>query len=230
MTTYYKFLTAAHREPYSGVDYAPYLPTDGRPGRWLPTLSGDHRALVASQVGYHATHSEHLMEWIDAKLYEVQLGATIAEVGNKVLGTRLRLTRAINAWGERITRLFAADCAEHVLHVFEAACPSDDRPRRAIKTARSRAGDRGPVSRNAVEAGAAVDAASHAAGTPWADRDLASVHAAVAALCADGCYFGWEAAKATAGAAWHAKDAEVEERQWQRQRLMEYLKLAEARP
>ena len=33
--------------------------------------------------------------------------------------------------------VWAADCAEHVLHHFEHARPSDDRPRRAIEFARA---------------------------------------------------------------------------------------------
>ncbi|MCA9868337.1 MAG: hypothetical protein KC410_17765, partial [Anaerolineales bacterium] len=33
--------------------------------------------------------------------------------------------------------LWAADCAQHVLPFFEAACPDDDRPRRAIDSVRA---------------------------------------------------------------------------------------------
>jgi Imm-5 like putative immunity protein len=33
----------------------------------------------------------------------------------------------------RALALWAADCAAHVLHHFERACPGDDRPRRAIE-------------------------------------------------------------------------------------------------
>src|ERR671917_2467402 len=33
--------------------------------------------------------------------------------------------------------LWAADCAEHVLHLFEQERPGDDRPRRAIELARA---------------------------------------------------------------------------------------------
>ncbi|HET7466213.1 MAG TPA: hypothetical protein VFL29_06085, partial [Candidatus Dormibacteraeota bacterium] len=37
----------------------------------------------------------------------------------------------------RLLALWAADCAEHVLHHFEAERPDDDRPRRAIEQARA---------------------------------------------------------------------------------------------
>lgn len=33
--------------------------------------------------------------------------------------------------------VWAAECAEHVLHYFETECPGDDRPRRALELARS---------------------------------------------------------------------------------------------
>ena len=35
--------------------------------------------------------------------------------------------------------LWAADCAQHVLHLFEEAQPNDDRPRQVIEQARASA-------------------------------------------------------------------------------------------
>jgi len=69
--------------------------------------------------------------------------------------------------------LWAADCAEHVLHHFEAARPGDDRPRRAIEMGRAWA--RGEVTWwDARTAGGHANAAA---------RDLrgAARHAAYAA-------------------------------------------------
>jgi hypothetical protein len=37
----------------------------------------------------------------------------------------------------QLLALWAADCAEHVLHLFESARPSDNRPRRAIELTRA---------------------------------------------------------------------------------------------
>jgi len=37
----------------------------------------------------------------------------------------------------RLLALWAADCAEHVLHYFEKEYPKDNRPRKAIETARA---------------------------------------------------------------------------------------------
>ena len=55
--------------------------------------------------------------------------------------------------------VWAADCAEHVLHHFEQARPGDDRPRRAIELARAWA--RGEI--------------------PWAEARTAAGHANAAA-------------------------------------------------
>ena len=69
--------------------------------------------------------------------------------------------------------LWAADCAEHVLHLFERERPDDARPRRAIELAR--VWTRGEISMTLARA-----AAGHAMG---AARDLrgAARHAAYAA-------------------------------------------------
>ena len=61
-------------------------------------------------------------------------------------------------------RLFAADCAEHVLQLFEAAYPDDRRPREAIRVARLHVhGLASEHERDAAQA-AAWDAARAAAG------------------------------------------------------------------
>ena len=73
----------------------------------------------------------------------------------------------------RLLAIWAADCAEHVLHHFEEARPNDDRPRRAIDLGRAWA-------RGEVPWAEARTAAGHANA---AARDLrgASRHAAYAA-------------------------------------------------
>ena len=73
----------------------------------------------------------------------------------------------------RLLALWAADCAEHVLHHFEQARPTDDRPRRAIDLGRAWA-------RGEIPWAEARTAAGHANA---AARDLAGAarHAAYAA-------------------------------------------------
>jgi len=48
----------------------------------------------------------------------------------------LRQGGTLNDANHVLLALWAARCAEHVLHYFEAECPEDDRPRRAIELTR----------------------------------------------------------------------------------------------
>lgn len=42
----------------------------------------------------------------------------------------------VETWSDTQARLYAADCAESVLFIYEHACPQDKRPRHAIASAR----------------------------------------------------------------------------------------------
>ena len=59
---------------------------------------------------------------------------------NDVRDPRLITVRRGGTLGDaehRLLALWAAECAQHVLHQFEAAMPGDDRPRRAIELGRA---------------------------------------------------------------------------------------------
>jgi hypothetical protein len=58
----------------------------------------------------------------------------------------------------RLLAMWAADCAEHVLHLFESARPSDPRPRRTI--ASTRAWARGEMTMSQARANAGANAAA----------------------------------------------------------------------
>jgi hypothetical protein len=114
--------------------------------------------------------------------------------------------------------IWAADCADHVLALFEERRPFDDRPRRAIETARAWAA-------GAVSVGAARTAAfaAHAAArdaTDAAGREAARAagHAVATAHMADHAlgpaWYGVRAVRASAGVA-----AAEHERAWQLEQL-----------
>jgi hypothetical protein len=114
---------------------------------------------------------------------------------------------------KRLCRLFAADCAESVLPIFERHRPDDDRPRHAISVGRD------PNSTDAARAAAgdaaraASCAAEVAAGAAWAAGAAAGAAAGDAARAAgDAAWAAGAAAGAAAGdaaraAAWAAGDA-----------------------
>ena len=113
--------------------------------------------------------------------------------------------------------IWAAACAEHVLHLFEESHPHDGRPRRAIETARAWAA--GEVSVGAARTRAL---AAHAAARDVTDaaREAARAtgHAAATAHMADHAlgpaWYGVRAVRASAGG-----EAAERERVWQLEQL-----------
>jgi len=99
---------------------------------------------------------------------------------------------------DREARLFACDCAENVLPIFEKRYPEDIRPRKCVEVARRLANGQATT----AELEAARAAAGYAAwAAAWAAR------AAAAASRAD----AWFAALAAAGdAAWAAAEEDAE--------------------
>jgi hypothetical protein len=83
----------------------------------------------------------------------------------------------------RLLALWAAECAEHVLHIFERAQLNDDRPRRAIEA--TRAWVNGEINMNSSKfaAGASQDAAREVKGISEAAR-MAALSAGQAAVVA----------------------------------------------
>ena len=87
----------------------------------------------------------------------------------------------LNDLTEQEQRLIAADFAEHVLPLFEADYPDDDRPRKAIEAARAYA--RGQITIEQLEAAwasarAAASDAAWAAERAWQQQRIDEVFAA----------------------------------------------------
>ncbi len=84
----------------------------------------------------------------------------------------------------RLLALWAAVCAEHVLHHFESVRPDDPRPRRAIELARAWARGEIAMSQARAAAGAANTAARDLRGAPRYAAYAAAQAAAVAHVAA----------------------------------------------
>ncbi|MCB8934817.1 MAG: hypothetical protein H6663_05065 [Candidatus Promineofilum sp.] len=117
--------------------------------------------------------------------------------------------------------LWAADCAQHVLPFFEAACPDDDRPRRAIDLARAWTRGEATMTQARTAAGHANAAARDLAGPPRYAAYAAAQAAAVAHVAAHELGAAAYAIKAARAAAppGEAKAAGRRECRWQRERL-----------
>ena len=144
--------------------------------RGAPIPVGGWTALVGNPVvclrGWHACRWEDAVHHIAAELWVCELDGPIVTGPDKVAAGRLRLVEQVTAINDRTLRLFAADCAESVLPLFEAERPNDDRPRLAIVAARAFANGEIDRSAQAAAEGAAWDAArgawAAAEGAAWA--------------------------------------------------------------
>jgi hypothetical protein len=199
--------------------------------------------------GYHLCRERDLPHWIERDLYVAETDEPESEwlvESNKVVVRRCRIVEHLQGWNERTARLFAADCAERVLHCWEEVYPDDDRPRLAIQAARDYANGligEEALRRAAVAAFDASSAAGHAADavyaaagrSAWADSATAAAYAARAAYAAAD-YAAYAARAAYAAAAYAgdaggayagytaraARAARAAEREWQAKRILDY--------
>ena len=166
----------------------PYEPTPPTKQYHLTTTLRRLREHRACSEGYTKLTAHLGPEWPDDRSINL---LTILE-SNGVEDCLWSFRAAIEE-AAQVTRLIAADLAEHVLHVFEGKHPADQRPRMAIDVARAYV--RGEATEE--EMAAARDAA-------WAAEDAARDAARDAA---------WDAEDA-------ARDAE---REWQAAQIRMYL-------
>jgi hypothetical protein len=129
----------------------------------------------------------------------VEISEPIEKDDTKQVSRTRKLIKAVNI--DRELRLFAADCAERVLYIFEKHYPKDDRPRKAIQAARDFADGKIDAAAWAAARAAAWDAARAAA---WDAARAAAWDAAGAAAGAAAWDAAWDAARA---AAWDAARA-----------------------
>jgi thymidine phosphorylase len=126
----------------------------------------------------------------------------------------------------RLLALWAATCAEHVLHLFEAAQPDDARPREAIGHARAWVRGEVPMMQARAAGGQAMGAARDLRGAPRHAAYAAGQAGAVAHVAAHELGAAAYAIKAVRAA---APDGDTEaagrrECRWQRDQLPEAIR------
>jgi len=230
MTAYYKVLMTGRLSNHDSSEWPE------PPG--IRTVDGE---IEPCENGLHLVDAEHIIDWLylgtEIWVAEPTPDATIVKGDDKIAVSGARLVRQL-PWDDRTARLFAADCAEHVLHHYEDRYPGDDRPRKAIEMARAVA--RGEATsaawsaaesaaRSAAESAArsaarsaAWSAAASAAGSA---AESAAVSAAASAAASAAWSAAWSAARSAAesaarSAAWSAAvsaaaSAAWSEREWQ---------------
>ena len=181
MVTLYKVLDTDGR-PFHGGTGTWHLPKGSRPGKWMPAIPDP----IPCVRGYHVCDGPaDVLHWLGPVIYEVEVRGTQIRHDCKTVAEQARLVRRVDGWNERTAWMFAADCAEAVLPIFERERPEDDRPRKAIEAARAYA--RGEIG-DAAKAAAGAAAWDAAGAADWA----AGWDAGAA---------GWDAAGAAARAA-----------------------------
>ena len=126
----------------------------------------------------------------------------------------------------QLLALWAAACAEHVLHLFESTRPSDTRPRQAIEQARAWVRGEITMSQARAAAGHANGAARDLSGAARAAAHAAGQAAAVAHVAAHelgAAAYAIKAARAAASKG-EGESAGRLECQWQREQLPEAIR------
>lgn len=126
----------------------------------------------------------------------------------------------------QLLALWAADCAEHVLPLFESVQPADPRPRQAIALARAWVRGEIPMSQSRAAAGHANAAARTLSGADRHAAFAAGQAAAVAHVAAHELGAAAYAIKAACAAAPEGEREQARQRecQWQREQLPEAIR------
>jgi hypothetical protein len=114
----YKFLRPGGSSLFTGFRWP--LPATG-PGEWVGAEISPCRS------GIHACRPSDLPLWIGRTLYEVELDGEIVEERTKVIASRARLLRRIEAWDDHLRAEYTRMCADrgHEL-ALGASPPLDD--------------------------------------------------------------------------------------------------------
>ena len=126
----------------------------------------------------------------------------------------------------RLLASWAADCAEHVLPLFETVRPDDPRPRQAIEQIRAWTRGEVPMMLSRAAGGHAMGAARDLRGAPRFAAYAAGQAGAVAHVAAHELGAAAYAIKAVRAAAWagHTDELGRAECRWQREQLRDAIR------
>jgi hypothetical protein len=122
----YKFLRPDGTSPFTGFAWP--LPSGGAPGAWV-----DPGRLEPCRSGVHACRTADLPLWPGRALYEIELDGEVVEQPMKVVASRGRLTRRIEAWDDATRDAYTRMCADRAHELARAASPPLERWEAAIE-------------------------------------------------------------------------------------------------
>jgi len=113
----YKFLTSDGTGVFTGFRWP--LPGDG-PGEWVEADVDPCRS------GIHACRTDQLPLWAGRVLYEIELDGEVVEDRTKLIASRARLTRRVQAWDDSMRDRYTRACADRAHELVGQAAPALD--------------------------------------------------------------------------------------------------------
>jgi hypothetical protein len=110
----YKFLRPDGTSVFTGFSWPVQ---DGGPGPWIEAEVDPCRS------GIHACRPEHIPLWAGQTLYELELDGEIVEAGMKVIASRARLIRRVEAWEQAVRDQYTRMCADRAHELAREASP-----------------------------------------------------------------------------------------------------------
>ena len=113
----YKFLRSDGTSPFTRFGWP--LPNGG-PGAWVDAQ------VDPCKSGIHACRLADLPLWVGRTLYEIELGGEVVEDRMKLVASRGRLLRRIDAWDDRARDAYTRMCADRAHELAQSVSPPLD--------------------------------------------------------------------------------------------------------
>jgi hypothetical protein len=110
----YKFLRPDGTSIFTGFRWQ--LP-NGEPGPWVEA------PLDPCRSGVHACRVSDLPHWVGRTLYEIELEGEVVEHRTKLVATRGRLLRRVEAWDDQLRDAYTRMCADRAHELAFSASP-----------------------------------------------------------------------------------------------------------
>jgi hypothetical protein len=110
----YKFLRPDATSVFTGFRWP--LPHQG-PGQWVEA------PVQACRSGVHACRLSDLPLWLGRVLYEVELDGDIVTEPTKVIASRARLLRRVEAWDDEVRSAYTRMCADRAHRLARSVSP-----------------------------------------------------------------------------------------------------------
>jgi hypothetical protein len=113
----YKFLRPDGTSAFTGFRWQ--LPS-GEPGEWVDA------PVEPCRSGIHACRASDLPVWVGHTLYEIELDGEVVEQRTKVVATRARLLRRVEAWDDELREIYTRMCANRAHELALGESPALD--------------------------------------------------------------------------------------------------------